>query len=410
VTGNRIARGPLTEGGSARTILPGSAYTDQDWFSAELDAVYHRGWVWAGYSHWVPEPGSVRPITAAGQPLLLTRDADGTLHVFHNLCRHRGLLLTEDTPDCPLRRLRCPYHSWTFGLDGELCAAPFWDRTRQGRPSEEERRALGLLPVRHAEWAGMVLVRLDGDVVGADRADGSPDGGTDDLLAALQERWQGTDLTRLHPAGERRYEIRANWKLVVENFLDFYHLPFIHPQVGPASISLDVDDVVLSPDLLGGCYPRGRAAKPSKTDGTEDLPLLGEVPERALSRQDLFCVFPNALVFLEADWFQVIGLEPLAPDLTVEHFAVLVHDTAAGPRYAGAREKVFQVLTEVNDQDVPILENLQRARRSPAADRTRLLPAWDQITARFQQRVADAVRRGPDQPSRAQASGLGCDG
>ena len=368
--------GPLDGRPIGAPILPAAAYTDPAVFAAERRAVFTDSWIWVGFEHWVPEPGTSHPISVAGRPLLLTRDRAGELHVFHNVCRHRGVVLS-DAPSTR-KRLTCPYHAWSFELDGALCGAPYWDRTRGSRPDEESRAALGLIPVRHATWAGMVFACL-----------GEPAVDIDELLAPLRERWAPVDLTRLHLAGERRYDIGANWKLVVENFLDFYHLPFVHPQVGPADAALDIDDVVLADRVLGGSYPRGAAGKARKTE--EALPTFGDVPAELRDRQDIFCVFPNALVFLEADWFQVIGFEPVEVGRTVEHMAVFTDSAAADVRYGAALASLRDVLFEVNSQDVPVLERLQRGRASEAADRLHMMPAWDQIGARFQTLVANLL-------------------
>ncbi|SHN21283.1 aromatic ring-hydroxylating oxygenase subunit alpha [Cryptosporangium aurantiacum] len=368
--------GPLTDREVGVSILPAGAYTDPAVFTAEQGAIFERRWVWAGFTHWVAKPGSSHPVTVAGRPLLITRDLTGAIQVFHNICRHRGMVLSEEPST--RKRLRCPYHYWTYEVGGALCGTPYWDRTKGSAPDDATRDALALLPVRHAEWAGMVLVCL-----------GEPERPVEDVLAPLRERWAPVDLDRLHLAAEDRYEITANWKLVVENFLDFYHLPFVHPQVGPAAAALDIDDVVLADDILGGCYPRGAAGKAAKTE--TPLPMFGDVPPALRDRQDIFCLFPNALVFLEADWFQVIGFEPVAADRTVEHMAVFVDNSASGPEFTDARKALTAVLFEVNDQDVPILERMQRGRSSPAADRNHLLPHWDQVTARFQLLVASAL-------------------
>ncbi|MEU5877040.1 aromatic ring-hydroxylating dioxygenase subunit alpha [Spirillospora sp. NPDC047279] len=370
--------GPLDTWPADRSILPAHTYLDQAVYETEVREIFQGRWVWAGFEHWAGTPGDSRPITVAGRPLLLARDKQGVLRVFHNLCRHRGLVLSEEPST--RGRLRCPYHYWTFNLDGSLCGTPYWDRTKGSAPDDETRDRLSLLPVHHATWAGMVFVHLGGE----------PEAPLTDLLAPLTERWAGVDLTRLHLAGERRYEIQANWKLPVENFLDFYHLPFVHPQVGPAAAALDIHDVALSADIVGGCYPRGASGKADKTE--VPLPRLGDgVPDDFLERQELYALFPNALVFLEADWFQVIAFEPAGPEATVEHMAVFVDATAAGDGFAAARASLCEVLFEVNDQDVPILERMQRGRRSPAADHNHLDPHWDQISARFQVRVAEIL-------------------
>ncbi|WP_220277863.1 aromatic ring-hydroxylating oxygenase subunit alpha [Streptomyces himalayensis] len=382
----REASGPIDGRPVGSSILPASAYTDQKVFDTERQQIFESRWVWAGFTHWVAEPGSSRPVSVAGRPLLLVRDREGTLRVFHNICRHRGIVLSEQPST--RGRLRCPYHFWTFNLDGSLCGTPYWDRTKGSGPEPEVRDRLGLLPVPHSEWAGMVFVHL-----------GEPTDSAEELLAPLAERWAPYDLTSLHLAEERRYDVDANWKLVVENFLDFYHLPFVHPQVGPAATLLDIEDQVLSEAVIGGYYPRGASAKASGQTaagggGGTALPLLGEIPDGLRDRQDIFCVFPNALVFIEPDFYQVIALEPVAPDRTVEHMAVFVAAEAADAAYDTARKNLSDVLFGVNDQDLPVLRALQQGRHSPAADRNHLVPHWDQITARFQHLTADALAQG----------------
>ena len=371
--------GPLDSLPPASSILPPAAYTDASWFAAEQTAVFAGGWVWAGFEHWVAEVGDVHPVTVGGQPLVLVRNDDG-IAVFHNVCRHRGLLLCAEAGE--RKRLRCPYHGWTYALDGALQSTPYWARGADGGPDDSTRDELHLAAVPAGTWAGMVFVHL-----------GQVTEPLDQALGSLAQRWAPIDLDRLAHVESRRYDVAANWKLVVENFLDFYHLPFVHPQVGPVSIALDIDDVVLDPRIIGGTYPRGAAGKAAKTDRA--LPTFGPVESAEVrDRQDIFCVFPNALVFLEADWFQVIAFEAVAADRTVEHMAVFVDRDAMTDDYAEARTSLADVLFGVNDQDVPILVRLQAGRASAASWRNHLVPAWDQIGARFQVLVAEAMGPG----------------
>lgn len=372
--GNEIVAGPLQDVPAGKAIVPARAYTGKAEFEHELKTIFSSSWVWAGYADWVREKGDVKPLKVGGNPLLLVRDDDGEIRVFHNSCRHRGMALTEE-PIHVTQRIQCAYHCWSFNLDGSLAAAPYYKRERRSQPDAEIKDKLGLLPVASAVWAGMVFVDLG-------------ETGTDFFASVDQliKRWDHVDLSRLALADERQYDVDANWKLVVENFLDFYHLPFIHPQVGPVSASLDVDDVVLSDNIVGGSYPHGAAGKAKKTE--DQLPFLGDVPDDRIERQDIFCVFPNALVFLEADWFQVIGYEPLAPGLTREHMAIFVDKSAAGEDFAASRKALAEVLYEVNEQDMPILHKLQVGRASKGSDHTNLVSYWDQITAHFQSMVA----------------------
>jgi choline monooxygenase len=382
-SGNIIGAGPLSDVPSGQAILPAAAYTDQAVFDREQDRVFASGWSWAGFEHWVSAPGAVHPIRVGGRPLLMIRGDDDEIRVFHNSCRHRGMALTEE-PIQVRKRIQCAYHCWAYNLDGELAAAPYFRRERKGVVDPDVRERLGLLPVRSHRWAGMVFVDL--------RSEGED---FSDAIAPLTERWDHVDFSRLHLAEEREFDIGVNWKLVVENFLDFYHLPFIHPQVGPVSSSLDVDDVMLGDGIMGGTYPRGAVGKAQKTE--DSLPFLGDVPADRVAGQDIFCVFPNALLFLEADWFQVIGFEPTSPTRTVEHMAIFVDSSAAGEDFGAARKKLSQVLFDVNEQDLPILYKLQEGRRSPGSDAVNLLSYWDQITALFQTHVATRMADTDDQ-------------
>jgi choline monooxygenase len=369
------ASGPLDDGAVGQSLLPAHAYTDAAWFADEQRSIFAGDWVWAGYEHWVADVGDVRPVTVAGQPLLIVRGRDG-IEVFHNVCRHRGFLLCEEAGSVP--RIRCPYHGWAYGLDGSLQATPYWDGTRKGGPDDPTRDLLHLEVAPSATWAGMVFVHV-----------GKVDRPFADALAPLMRTWAPLDLGRIAHVATRRFEISANWKLVVENFLDFYHLPFIHSQVGSAAAALDVDDVVLDERIIGGRYPRGATGKASKAD--RPMPTFGDVPLELRNHQDIFCVFPNALLFMEADWFQVIGFEPVAPDKTVEHMAVFVDRDAMGDDFAVARSSLAEVLFGVNEQDVPVLERLQAGRQSSTSGRGNLVAHWDQIGARFQALVCNAM-------------------
>ncbi len=367
--------GPLDPGVVGHSLLSADAYTDAAWFSVEQQTIFGAGWVWAGYEHWLAAIGDVRPVTIAGQPLVLVRGRDG-IEAFHNVCRHRGFLLCDEPRS--MTRIRCPYHGWAYGLDGSLQATPYWDGSPRGGPDDTTRDQLHLDVVSSAVWAGMIFVHL-----------GTVDRSFVDASAALSQRWSALDLGRLAHVATHRFDITANWKLVVENFLDFYHLPFIHPQVGSAAAALEVDDLVLDERIIGGTYPRGATGKASKAG--RPMPTFGDVPLEVQARQDIFCLFPNALLFMEADWFQVIGFEPIAPDHTIEHMALFVDRDAMGEEFAIARASLADVIFGVNEQDVPVLARLQAGRQSAASGHGNLVTHWDQIGARFQSLVRDAM-------------------
>ena len=358
--------------------LPASAYTSLDVFECERRRVFAGRWAWVGFEHWVPGPGWSVPVTLAGAPLLLVRDHTSTLRTFHNVCRHRGFQLC----DAATRgALRCPYHAWTYDLEGRLTGAPYWDRTRGSAPPVDAAERLGLIPVRTATWAGMVFVNLDGAA-----------GPIEGQLGAVARRLSAFDLSRLLVAGERRFEVAANWKLAVEKFIDGYHLPWVHPGLGSPSVCFSVHDLVVTEDVLGTRYPLGNVGKERKT--ANPLPTFGDVPIADREWQELYWIAPNLLLMAQSDHVWMIGLQPLAPGRTVEHLAVFVDHEAGADRFASERAQIAEVLFAINEEDIPVLQRLQAGRLSPAADCSTFAPHWDGIVSRFHRRIGEFLAGG----------------
>ena len=355
------------------TPLPGALYTDPEALARELEQAFAAGWAGVGFASDVAAPGDVRPLDLAGRPLLMTRDREGALHVFHNVCRHRGLKLV-DAPCSAQKVLRCPYHAWCYNLDGGLRLTPYWNGEARSLPEPGARATSGLVPVRFAVFADVVFVNLSASAPAFD-----------DFIAPLANRWADFDLTLLRRDSVRDFRVEANWKLVAENFLDGYHVPWTHSQVGGPETALVFEDTVLSADLFGFFMPRGEADKPKSE---QPLPQQPALPERLRFAQDLVCVFPNTLLLLTPGWFQAIIVQPDGVARSSERFAVYyMGDEAMGETRLGQRRDFTRALERVNEQDLPILERLQQGRSSPAAGELRLSPFWDGCGRTFHTRV-----------------------
>src|SRR3954447_23782179 len=196
----------------ART-LPFSWYGDEAVLREERTRIFARSWQYAGRAAQVAAPGSVLATGAGGVPVVVTRDGDGELRAFMNVCRHRGALVAT----APGRRgtLQCPYHAWTYGLDGALRAAP-----RSAVEPCFERDELGLRPVAVDTWGPFVFVNADPLAAPLAAALGD----LPDVVAA-----GGLDVDGLRFHVRYRYELRANWKIAVENYLECYHCAVNHP-------------------------------------------------------------------------------------------------------------------------------------------------------------------------------------
>ena len=352
-------------------VLPGSAYADEAVYRAEAE-LFRRHWVSIACGHSAPEPGDVFPLRIHDQSLLLVRGEQGELRVFYNLCRHRGARLV-DAP-CRLSQIRCPYHAWSYHLDGRLAAIPHFHRgAKAGGPDAEEAAERGLLTVRSALWRDVVFVNLSGDAPPFE-----------EVIAPLDERMAHWPAEELSPLSSDEVELQADWKLAAENFVDAYHLAVVHPGIGGGfSGALVSEDLVVSPGILGISMPQGYGEGSGQEESS--LPRFSRLAEDQRLSVEAFCVFPNTLILVEPDNQQVIVLRPQAPGLTHQTFAnYLVSEASRAPELADARAELYRSAVEINEQDLKLLAGLQQSRSMDVSEFLRPTAAWDESNLRFQ--------------------------
>jgi phenylpropionate dioxygenase-like ring-hydroxylating dioxygenase large terminal subunit len=203
------ASAPLAEA----STIPGAWYTDPRVAELERRTVFSRSWQLAGRSDQVAEPGQYVTAEVGGEPVVVVRGNDGALRGFFNVCRHHAAAVISKS-EGKAENLRCPYHGWTYNLEGALVLAPEF-----GGVANFDRGANGLVPIQSVEWQGRVFVRLD------------PDGPSLEgfLGKSLIERLEHLNLEQLRWFARRRYTLNCNWKVFVDNYLDGgYHVPHIH--------------------------------------------------------------------------------------------------------------------------------------------------------------------------------------
>jgi len=150
--------------------LPGAAFVDEDIFAKERKTLFDRKWISVTVGQVVPGPGDVFPCTIAGLALLVVRDMDKTIHVYYNMCRHRGALIVDQACQAKAGLLTCPYHAWTYKLTGELFKAPYFNKDQEdSQPDEATRAQLGLIELRSAFWRDIVFVDVSGQAVDFDQ-------------------------------------------------------------------------------------------------------------------------------------------------------------------------------------------------------------------------------------------------
>ena len=363
------------------TCLPASSYTSQEQFDREIECCFRAGWISVGTTQQVPSAGDILPVEVAGEPLIVTRDTQNEVHVFYNICRHRGLKLIDgETPQKCNALLSCPYHSWSYALDGILLATPYRDGSKGSVPDNTVKKNSSLLPVRFAVWAGIIFVNLSGKA--------QP---FEEFIAPLQQRWRHFDLSLLRLAYSNNYMVSSNWKFACENFLDTYHVPWVHERLGsPDEMFSGLEFTYLSDDIFGFIKPDFDRRR----DQEEFVPtLFPGIETRFEYALDLIFIFPNTLLMITPSWLQFISLAPQGPALTQELLAgYLVGDDMMSDSLEEFRAGFSELLNEVNMQDIVILEKLQAGRKTTASDYGQYAPYWGQLSERLAQRILCAVK------------------
>ncbi|MDX2275416.1 MAG: aromatic ring-hydroxylating dioxygenase subunit alpha [Hyphomonadaceae bacterium] len=195
--------------------LPASWYADPNLWSRERRAIFAKSWHFVTHASALPETGAWRAETLAGYPVLVVRDEAGALRGFHNVCRHRAGPLTEGEEGRCEGALVCRYHGWRYQLDGRLRLARDF-----GAAADFDPREFSLWPVRVETWRGLVFANLDLEAAPLTA-----------LLAPLDARLGDADWSKLHIAARRSHDLGCNWKTYVENYLEGYHVPLLHPSL-----------------------------------------------------------------------------------------------------------------------------------------------------------------------------------
>lgn len=357
--------------------LPNPFYTEASIASIEAETVFAEGWAGIGFAHDAPTPGDAQPIWFLGRPLLLLRDADGVLRVFHNICRHRGMVLVQEARKID-GAIRCPYHSWCYARNGRLVSTPHVGGPGMNTHPDITREDLGLVEVPSAVWFGVVFVNLSGTAPPFREAN-----------AALIERWRPFDRaheTLADTVNTFHLDLDANWKLCVENYCESYHLPWVHPGLNSYSRLEDHYNIVEYGVLSG----QGTTVyRPQLTHNGARFPDFDGLPTKWDSGAEYITLFPNVMLGAHRDHVYAILIEPDGATRTRERVAIFYADASAlGPDYADLRARNASLWKEVFVEDIFVVEGMQAGRAGDGFDGGRFSPAMDPPTHVFHDWVA----------------------
>lgn len=362
--------------------MPGHFY-GPSFFELEQQTLFASSWCAVSVASALPNPGDVLPIDLVGWPVLLVRGRDHVIRAFHNICRHRAMRPVAEP--CNVRLIRCPWHSWSYDLEGKLLATPEVGGARVNTADGFDTADLGLKPIPVGQWLDYVFVNLDGTA--KPFAEHIAPAVT--LLADL-------DLDSMRH-GARLDEIyEGNWKLFTEGFIEDYHLPFGHPQMDPHQFRnttpCAADNVYAGGWMNLGEDDEAAAAPPPMSP--DDLPPILTKSGQPSSRMLVLTLFPTGMILLGVDELMVGLLMPDGPCRTKVQLNCYYRGEAAISSAAKAgRERNLAMWTEVIRQDFPFVIGTQAtvAARDRAGIRTRFSPYWEEPVYRFQQMVLDAI-------------------
>ena len=361
--------------------MQNAVYDDPSLFEYERDNVLGKTWAGLVFSSELPKNGFAKPVDFMGLPIAVMRNREGELKVFHNVCSHRGMILLREETEVE-GMVRCPYHSWTYDLNGNLKGTPHiggvGKHSAEGFVCEKH----GLKEIRAAVWNGIVFINLSADAPAFSY-----------FIAPLVERWKefvGKDgfekLAVANTGSSMELTVECNWKLAVENYCEAYHLPWVHPSLNTYSPLDQHYNLIVNDDMSGqGSYNYNL----SDVAGTS-LPQFTDWPEDKIRHAEYISLYPNVLLGVQADHVFSVILQPQANNRTIEKLELAyVGQEATGDRYEACRSAVLESWKVVFGEDVFAVEGMQRGRKSPAFKGGVFSPVLDGPTHHFHQWVAN---------------------
>jgi len=333
--------------------LPPAAYADAELFEREQELIFRRGWVGVGRGDRWPNVGDFASVDIGGVPIIVVRSDEG-LRAHANTCRHRGSMIVSGEGNCA--RMRCPFHAWTYSLDGRLVGAPDMHRT-PGFDKTDQGLHEFTLEQRH----GFVFVSLDPDPPSIDDWFGDFD--------PIHTLWPLDQLVMTH---RRQFTVDCNWKAFAEVFNEYYHLPYVHPG--------SIDDMYDNPDdpeeVKGSFATQFGATSGSAAilgdDEEQALPLIPGLSGREAQGVRYTWLYPNIVTALGVDCMWMYEVYPDGPNrCRVAQVVAFPPETVAAPDFDAKVGEYYRRFDVAIDEDIPILERQQLGLQSPFAEQGR---------------------------------------
>lgn len=320
------------------------AYVQDNWYKADLEAVFARNWIWVCHVEKLRKTGSYVTVEIANRPIAIVRDRKGVLRAFYNVCKHRAheLLFGEGRTS----RIMCPYHAWTYGLDGRLVVAPEVDSLVDFNESE-----ICLDQVQVEEFCGFVFVNLDTDAASLSEQSG--------MLETEVRHW-APDIDKLTFSRRLQYDIKSNWKNVVDNFLECYHCPTAHHDF------CDLVDMDTYKVTTYGIYSSHMA------DAGNNQNTAYDVSNATVKTHAVWWLWPTTCLmrYPGRSSMIVLNIIPAGPDRTLETYDFFLETEEPNEMEIDAMRYLDEVLQV---EDINLVESVQRGMNTPAFTQGRIV-------------------------------------
>ncbi len=354
----------MTIAAGTRYLLTPDAYFSADWLEREHSELFEQTWIRVGVEHDLTHAGDYVTDTVGHTPVLVVRGNDGEIRAFHNFCRHRGMTLAEDAGSCP-KGFVCPYHRWNYGTDGALQSVP----QKQQYPRFDFADN-GLIPIRCETWNSMVFVNISGD---AERLI--------DWLGPFADVVGRFDLSSLVEVNTMAHDIEANWKLYIENHVDWLHLWYLHSETLG-----HYDHAMGERTELGHHWASWESLTEDATTPATHEPGMSipDIPDGD-RRNGAHLIFPNMPVFANGYFMTLLRAVPTSPVSSRIELRTFAPAGADG-------DQIGEVLNRVMVEDYAAVQGIQKCVRSRAFAVGHLASDYEHEITRFQQMLLEHVR------------------
>ena len=351
--------------------LPNECYTSKDYTLIERKKLFEDKWIVAGVASSIPEIGDVKPIDILGMPILILRNKQNEIKVFHNVCSHRGVKLVSKSGKIN-SLIRCPYHSWSYSLDGELMATPHIGGMNRHSAEGFDKSKSNLKEIRSYIWLDLIMININQNEISFE-----------EYIKPLSDRWEKfwpiKDRELIHHSNDFGYfklNAKCNWKFAIENYCESYHLPWVHPGLNSYSKIEDHYHIQGLPNRFAG---QGTVVYNPKFKGKEKLPSFPNWPKDKENIAEYVALFPNVMLGIHKDHYYAYWIEPISHEFTLEHMELYYvgEQAAQANKFKSLRKQNHKQWEDIQREDVDIIQGMQTGRNSPSYNGGNFSPVMD---------------------------------